>query len=118
MSDLKHWVWWLNSLLTLLTKVVIWSDCALVSDTDDWISVATITNQFWMDNSGLICLFLFQMFNQKLLVLRGAAFADLVAQNLLEIFEKLVVDFSSSIAFFTWKAFLVNHFTVTLKALR
>jgi len=44
MSDLKHWVWWLNALLALLTQVVIRSNSALVSDTDDWISVATITN--------------------------------------------------------------------------
>jgi len=117
MSDLKHWVWWLNALLALLTQVVIWSNCALVSDTDDWVSVATITNSIWMNNCGLIRLFLLQMFYQKLLVLGGAAFTDLVAQNLLEIFEKLIVNFSGSIAFFTWKAFLVNHFTITLKAL-
>jgi len=69
MSDLKHWVWWLNALLAFLTQVVIWSNCALVSDTYDWIRVATITNSIWMNNCGLIRLFLFQMFNQKLLVL-------------------------------------------------
>lgn len=102
MSDLEHWVWWLKFLLTLFAKIIIWSDSTFESYSNDWISVATITYKFWVNNFCLISLLFLQMLYKELLILRSAALAHLVAQNLLKIFEKLIVYSSNPIAFLAW----------------
>lgn len=117
MSDLEHWVWRLNSYLTLFTKIVIWSDRALESNTFNWIGIAPIANSFGVNHSGLLSLSGFQKLDQKFLILRGAAFGHFVAQNFLKVLHESVVNSSSSIALFARKAFFVNHFSIAFEAL-
>lgn len=116
MSDLEHWIWRLNPALTFFAKIVFWSDCTLVSNTNNWISIASITDEVRMDNLGLIFSFLLKMLDQKFLVLRSATLGDFVTQYLLQILKEPVVESSSAIAFLTREALFVNHFSITLEA--
>lgn len=83
MPDLQHWVRRLDSDLTLFTKVVIWSNSTLVSYTNNRVSPTPITDELWMDHLFLVSSLLLKMFNQKFLILRGAALSYFIAQNLL-----------------------------------
>jgi len=116
MSDLEHRIWRLNPILAFLAKIVIWSDSTLVSNSNDWISTAPITDKLRVDNFSLIVSFFLKMLDQKFLVLRGAALSHFVAQDLLQILKEPVVQSSSSIAFFARKALFVYHFAITLEA--
>lgn len=116
LSDLEHRIRDLNPLFADFTKIIIWSDRAFVSDSNNWIGIASIANDIGMNDSCLISFLLFQMFDQKLLVLGCAAHCYLVFKNLLEIFHEFIVDSSGSIAFFARKPFFVDFLAITLEA--
>jgi hypothetical protein len=71
LSNLEHWIRWLKSLLTIFTKIIIWSDSTFVSDTNDRICTASITDEFLMDNFRLFFLLFLKMLDQEFLILRG-----------------------------------------------
>lgn len=54
MSNLEHWVWWLNPLLTLLAEVKVISNGTLVSYSQNRISVTSVTNHLVVNNFGLL----------------------------------------------------------------
>lgn len=117
-SDLDHRVReWLEGLLTLLADIVIWSEGALVSDSNDWVDATVITNDSEVDNLGLSLFLLIKSLNQKFLILRGAVLPDLVGQNLLKVPKELVVQSTCAIALLAWSSFLVDLLTVALEAL-
>lgn len=117
MSYLEHGVWWLNSLFTLLAEVKFISDGTLVSYSQNRISSATVANDVAVNNFGLLFPLLLEMGGEKQLILSGAVRLYFVAQDLFEFLEKLIVQSSCSIALLAWKSVLVNHFSITLKAL-
>jgi hypothetical protein len=116
MSDLEHWVWRLDPCFTLLAKIIILSDSTFVSNTDDRISIASVTDELVVDNVGLISFLFLKMLNQEFLILRSADLRHFVAQDLLQILEELVVKSSSTVALLAREPFFVNHFPIALKA--
>lgn len=117
-SDLKHWIRMRsNSFLAGMTKVIIWSDRALVSDSSKGILIASIADDALVFNLFLLLLLHFKMVGKQLLVLRSAVFADFFGEDLLEIFEELVVELSGTVALLAWEASLVDGGTIAFEAL-
>jgi hypothetical protein len=116
MSDFEHWIWWLNPFLALFTEIKIISDGTLVPYSLNRISVASITNDFGVNNFGLLFSLLLEVSCQHFLIFLGAVSLYLVVKDFLKIFEELVVDLASPIAFLARKSVFVNHLSIALEA--
>jgi len=107
----------LESFLTLLTQVIVTSDTTLVSNSDNWFNVTAIASDSMVNNLRLLLLFLCQVAHKKLLVLLSAVFRNLILKDLVEILKEFVVEISSALTLFAWKALLVDLLAVASEAL-
>jgi len=84
LSDLDHCVLlWLHFLLAVLAQIEVWSEGALVSDSDDWLHSAVVTSDMLVNYLSLGFLSFFESLDQELLVLGCAVLSDLFSQNFL-----------------------------------
>jgi hypothetical protein len=117
MSDLEHWVWWIHPIFALFAEVEVVSDSTLVSYSQNRISVAPVASDLWVNNFGLLLSPALEMSRQHFLVLLSAVGLHLVAQNLLQIFEELIVDLACSIAFLARETIFIDHLAIAFEAL-
>lgn len=115
-SDLEHWVRWLDPLLTLSAEVEVISDGTFVSDTHNRVSVTPIADAVVVNNFGLLLSLLLEMCGQHFLVLLSAVSFHLVVKDLLKILEKLVVYLACSVALLARQTVLVDHLAIALEA--
>lgn len=118
LSDLDERVWRsrTNSGFTLLAKVKVVSLSASVSDTNNRSSFTSITDMAVMSHLVLFFSLFGQVLQEKLLILLGTVTFDLGLQDLVEVFEELVVKLAGGITFLARKALLVDLGAVASEA--
>mmetsp|Transcript_13524 Transcript_13524/g.9533 ORF Transcript_13524/g.9533 Transcript_13524/m.9533 type:complete len:261 (-) Transcript_13524:506-1288(-) len=109
----------IHSLLTLLTKVIIVTDCAHVADTDNRTNVAVVTDKILVNNLGLSFFLLSNTVNKHTSELVSAVFLDIdfhgVHSDLKELALEdtraftLLASFGSFLIHLGTVAFVANH---------
>jgi hypothetical protein len=107
-----------NSVLTSFAQVVVWSHCALVSDSSDRSDITAIADDSVVNDLTLLLFLIRQMLDHHALILLSAILVHFRLQNLVKFFEEFVVQFASCVALLARQALLVYFLPVALEALR
>ena len=112
-SDLDESMFMDSSCFTLFTKIIILASCASVSDSSNWISVASITNEPSVDDCRLSRDFFFLIFFKHQLETVFAIRSNFFSYHSNYFYIEGIRKISQTITFFTLVTFFVDLRSVT-----